>query len=408
MLLQPNRSDAENLIIIDILNQWAKVHYYRGSFVELESLLRSQEKIVELLGNKTQCGMFYAWLGMSLWANGESRGSYNYLKKALSIGETVNSKVIIGYACIWLSFTCADLGNFKEGLFYAQEGHTIAGQIKTDHYLYFKSLFAFSYNYAWMGNPSHFKPIVKELIEYGERKSHVRCLVVAYWSEGHMYASIGDWEAAVNSYQKAVAVAVDPFYHYSSQLMTALRYLQAGMMAEFEAIFPDILKYCDDTGSRFFKDAVDSMSSLLQINNGDLSKGMHKLLEIGKRNIDSELWFQKITVQITISKVYLDVLKQDKQISIFTMIKNPGFILRHVVFAAKKAENHLNEIVTLGLEKHAIGLVAQAKLDLGILYKRMRRYDKAQSNLEEAIRIFDEIGAYTFLNQAKNELSGMP
>ena len=408
ILSQPKRTDADNLILIDILNRWAKVHYYRGSFVELESLLLSQENIVENLGTNTQCGMFYAWLGMSLWANGQSKSSYNYLQKAKSIGETVNNKMIIGYACIWLSFTCADLGSFDEGISFAQEGHKIAGEIKTDHYLYFKSLFAFSYNYAWMGNPAPLKPIVKELIEYGEQHSHVRCLVVAYWSEGHMHASVGDWGEVIRSYQKAIEVAVDPFYHFASQLVTALRLLQAGMIDELEAILPDILKYCDETDNRFFNDAIDSMSAVLQIIKGDLSIGMQKLMAIETKTKDSDFWFQAITIEIMIAQVYLKAAKKSQPISFLTMIKNPGFILKHVFFAAQKAEKHLKKIVSMGAQKDAIGLVAQANLELGILYKHQKRYNEAHQNLNEAIQIFNEIGASIFLDQAKDELAGLP
>ena len=104
----------------------------------------------------------------------------------------------------------------------------------------------------------------------------------------------------------------------------------------------------------------------------------------------------------------LKAAKKAQPISFLTMIKNPGFILKHALLAAKKAEKHLKNIVSMGAEKDAIGLVAQANLELGILYKHQKRYNDAHRNLKEAIQIFNEIGASVFLDQAKDELAGLP
>jgi len=47
-------------------------------------------------------------------------------------------------------------------------------------------------------------------------------------------------------------------------------------------------------------------------------------------------------------------------------------------------------------------------MDLGVLFRAKKLYPKARKHLEEAIRIFEETGAYAFLEQTRKELSLLP
>jgi len=87
------------------------------------------------------------------------------------------------------------------------------------------------------------------------------------------------------------------------------------------------------------------------------------------------------------------------------MFKNLGFILRHALFADRGAQKHLMNVIASGEKKGAVGLIAQANLDLGILHKLKNRNQLARQHLKEAMRIFDETGAYAFLEKTKLELN---
>ena len=86
------------------------------------------------------------------------------------------------------------------------------------------------------------------------------------------------------------------------------------------------------------------------------------------------------------------------------MLKNPGFILRHALFAAKGAQKHLMNVIASGKDRGSVGFVAQANLDLGILHKLKKRNSLARHHLEEATHLFDKTGAYAFLKRTKMEL----
>nr|MDJ0915828.1 hypothetical protein [Desulfobacterales bacterium] len=106
-----------------------------------------------------------------------------------------------------------------------------------------------------------------------------------------------------------------------------------------------------------------------------------------------------------VARVYLEVVKREKPVPFFYLIKNPRFTLMHAPFAAKRAEQYLMKTIAFGKTIGAIGIKAQAHLDLGIFYKIKKRYQKASEHLQEAIAIFDQTGAHVFLKQAKAELA---
>ena len=87
--------------------------------------------------------------------------------------------------------------------------------------------------------------------------------------------------------------------------------------------------------------------------------------------------------------------------------KNIGFLLKNVPFAAKKAEEHFNIVINVAEEIGAKGILGQAKLDLGILYKAMNKSDIAREYISSAIQLFKECEAEVYLNQATDTLSSL-
>ena len=81
--------------------------------------------------------------------------------------------------------------------------------------------------------------------------------------------------------------------------------------------------------------------------------------------------------------------------------KNIGFLIKTIPFAAKKAEHHYQSAIQTAEEIGAKGVLAQACLDLGLLYKVKKRNDEARQYISNAVKIFEECGAYAFLEQAR-------
>jgi tetratricopeptide (TPR) repeat protein len=109
-------------------------------------------------------------------------------------------------------------------------------------------------------------------------------------------------------------------------------------------------------------------------------------------------------MELAIGKVYLEIVKGEKQVSMKLIAKNLGFILKHALSAPKKAESHLKMAVSTTDKLGAKSLKAGAHRDLGTLYRIKKQQDQSREHLEKAIQIYEEIGASIFLEQTEQEL----
>jgi class 3 adenylate cyclase/tetratricopeptide (TPR) repeat protein len=61
-----DKSEAEKVALIDILNSWGYAYYYLGDFKGFINLFESQKDVAESLDDQGRLGMFYAWFGIAL------------------------------------------------------------------------------------------------------------------------------------------------------------------------------------------------------------------------------------------------------------------------------------------------------------------------------------------------------
>jgi DNA-binding transcriptional MerR regulator len=65
LALKEELSEAEKIILIDILNSWGYAYYFLGEIKEFVDLFRTHQTIAESLNDKAKTGMFYAWFGIA-------------------------------------------------------------------------------------------------------------------------------------------------------------------------------------------------------------------------------------------------------------------------------------------------------------------------------------------------------
>lgn len=397
----------KNEVMIDILNKWSFVFYYRGEFKEHQQLLLSQETIAENINDKEILGMFYAWMGLNLWTRNNYNDSYKYLQKAIIQGDAIGSKKVTGYACAWLSWICAELGLFDEGVDYGIKANDIAKSIKSDHYLYFKSLAGVGYNNFFLGDVKKCLEIGKTLVEYGTRHSQGRCLVLGYNIEGLGYFSAGDMDLAITACKKALEISVDPFYSKMPKICLATLYLKIDKIEEAEKLFDDVINYCSIYGCDNMHSFAKFGYGIISLSNGKMSKGIQIVKESLKDFNDQKRKGSVSMYEYGYAGIYLEIVKGNKKVSLMNIFKNMGFILSNMFSAGKKAETNLNRVVKLSEEVGTKGIAGQAHYDLGTLHRLKKRKDKARMHFEKAIRIFEETGAYMFLKQAEEALKSM-
>jgi tetratricopeptide (TPR) repeat protein len=253
----PEFSTKEKRLFIHLLVEWALVFYYRGDFKGLNNLLSTHEDIAETLEKDESIGMFFAWLGFALSFRGKPQESYQYLQKALKIGEESDSQIVVGYACTWLPFTCAYLSLFDEGITYGERAQKISKSIAQDQYLYFKSLAALGFVYFYQGKREETYNAGKTILEYGRRHSNIRSQVMGYWIMSFSYILDGIHAAAAECLERALQISADPFYSQFVKLVLGSVYTAAGQISKAEVLLNDVASYCRTFGCELFEEMIN-------------------------------------------------------------------------------------------------------------------------------------------------------
>jgi len=384
-----DKTEEEKFILIDILNSWAYAYYYLGDIKEFINLFNSQKDMAESLDDKARLGMFYTWFGVALFMAGKAKDSYEYLSNALELGENSGNQKLVGYACTWLTWTCAELGLFSEGIGFGERAQKIAESFPFDQYLFFKSLGALSYINFFKGDTRRVFEGAKILLDYGERNSNNRSKVFGHWVHSWGHLLNGDMESARKSGEKAAEVALDPFYYQFPRVTLGLVYVLGGLFQEAEDVSQSSLNFCEKHAIGELTEIANLVLSPTLIAKGHMKQGLRMLEEVQQSLIRNQRRAWYVLSENILGKVYSQIATGPTP-AFSVMTKNIGFLVKNVPFAGKKAEEHFNKTIELAKEIGAKGLLGGTYLDLGLLYKDRKRADQARQCISKAIQIFEE------------------
>jgi class 3 adenylate cyclase/tetratricopeptide (TPR) repeat protein len=404
---KPGKTRDGEALLIDLLIKWALVFYYRGDFKEMVDLFMAHVDLAESLNDKTRLGMFYAWLGFAFYGIGKPTDAYAYLSKALLIGEEIDSQQIKGYACCWLTWTCAELGLLDKAIAFGERAQQISSLFESDPYLYFKSLGGIGHTYMCKGEKERNFEIGKNLIEYGRKHSNIRCLVVGHICMGYGHFAAGDFESAIKCLTSATEVSADPFYTQWPRLLIGGSYLLKGQLQEAEEALQEVMSFCQNLSCGVLQPIARIFLGVPLIAKGHMREGLG-MIEDGRRSLlDNDRKYFYSMSEYILGKVFLNIVERPGPISLSTMAKNIGFLIKSVPFASKKAEEHFNRAIEVAKEIGAKGAMGQAYLDLGLLHRMKGTIEQAKKCISEAIQIFEECEAEGYLKQAKEALASL-
>jgi len=351
--------------------------------------------------------MFYAWLGISFWGVGKLKDAYPYLRKALSLGEETGNLRLLCYSCVWLAWTCAELGKADEGIAFAERGYEITKSFGSDHYLNYKSVGSIGIISSNTGDIEKAFEIGKITLEYGRVHSQSRSLVVGHNCMGLGHLSSGDIPSAIECFQRALNAAVDPFYSMWAKLLLAGTKVQKGEIDEADEPLQECVAFCDDLGCTILEPTAHIFYGIVLVAKGNMSQGLRMIENASQSCLENERKPLYALAESVLGKLYFQMTEGAGSVSLSTMVKNIGFIVKNIPFASKKAEEHFSRSIATAREIGAKGTMGGAYLDLGLLHKTKKRTTQAHECISEAITIFEEIGAEVYLKQAKEALASL-
>lgn len=402
---KPDRTREEDGLLIEVLIKWSLVFYYRGDFKEQLDLLNAHKDLAESLDDKTRLGMFYAWLGFSLYFRARLKDSYEYLLKAFELGEEIDDQQVMGYACTWLAWTCSELGSLEEAILYGERAQKISKHIPSDQYLFFKSLGGIGYACYHKGDRKRALETGTAILDYGQRHSNIRSIVMGYFITGLSSFMDGDFQTSVDAFSKGVQTAADPFYSQFSRFSMGIGYTLNRQFQEAEEALQEVASYSRGFGCEMLGTPTHALLGLVSIAKGQMGQGLKMIEETLRACHENERRSWYAVIEHALGQVYLQIVNKSTPVSLTTMAKNVGFILKNVPSADKKAEDHFNKAIEVAKEIGAKGTLGQAYLDLGMLHKAKGRSDQAREYITKAIQVLEECQSQVFLKQAKEALT---
>ena len=397
-------TEEDRRVLLDLLNAWAPVFVWRASYKNLVNLLKENEPHATSLEDAERLGMFYSWMGLGLQCLEKAKDAQRYLSKSLKIGEEIENEKIIGYACTWMSITCSDLGLLDDALEHGRRAHEISERIRTDPFLFLSSLRAMAIAYFFKGDCRKLDSIGKVMLDYGERESDNRASAMGniYLGVGHFTG--GNMPSAIEPLKKGILLSPDPLLSYTGKMALGAVYFLEGDVEKAEKNWVEVQTHCEEHGAGTSGSLSRAALSSVYLVKGDLGRGVRMGEELIK-------WFEENENQYRLSlylcwagNVYLKMARRKGTTDIAFLAKNFRFILRNILVAGRKAEEYLKKSVEVASQIGAIGILGQASLGLGLLYKAKGRTDMARRYFLEAIEAFEKCGAEGYLKQAKEAL----
>jgi class 3 adenylate cyclase/tetratricopeptide (TPR) repeat protein len=361
-------SEEEKWLLIDFLNEWARVFYYRADFAGLRGLFLEHQAIAESLADEGLVGSFYVWLCASLFNTGRVKESYGLSVKALEMcKKRSNTDIGMGYAnIIWC---CGELKLLAQGIQYGEE--VLAQRDDLDPMGYVLSLGGLGMIYIFNGDSQKNFELGRILLEFGESHSDLRSTVVGYICTSYGHHSLGDFVQAVEWSKKAVALSNDPIFSVWPKLVLANCFIQTEKFQEADEILREIIPFCQHLGMDYIGLWAQSLYGVVLMARGLYSRGMKIITEALRVFTENERFVSLYFLEFALAEIYFQMVTRGRRLGIRTIFKNLGFILKEVPFARRQAETYLRKIIRVGQEIGASGFMqSQAALNLELMRKR--------------------------------------
>ena len=243
---KPDRTAKDNTILIRLLTAWGFTHYYLGTFRNWADIFKKHISDADSIDDKGACALFYAELGFALDAIMETELSIKYQYEAIRLAEKSGDMRSLAYANCWIAYENGFRGRLSEGIEQAETGMKIAMEIPEDPYLFAKSGMGKVHCLTIRGNITEARRIAQVMLEFAEKRKNPRCLALAYSAFASSEFYFGNWNIAVEYFQKSSSVSIEPIYIQYPRIYLAFSLISLGRFKEAE----DILDSCE----RYFRD----------------------------------------------------------------------------------------------------------------------------------------------------------
>jgi tetratricopeptide (TPR) repeat protein len=405
LTIQPALAESEKSRLVDLLNRWSAVYYYRSDFKGLTERLEVNRHLADALSDPSAQGAYYKWLGFAHWGRERYDQAYRHLNRSLEAGKAGSDARVMGEAHSWLTWTCAEMGRLDEAIEHGKKAQKLSQTLPGDHDICFLATSGMGHAYWYMGDRKRSLEAGEALLHHGEKHANFRSFVEGYHIIGWSHFIAGDFKRAIKCFREAAERAPFPYYALFPKVGLGVSLLWDGRIEEAEQVLAELLHDSSGLGVEMLGAPAKALSGLVRIGRGDLAGGIRILEAVNTAWEKKKRLYPNATAEYVLGRVYMELALRRTTIPVSKVFHNAVFLTKTLPKARKKAERHFRRAFEIAGEIGAKGLMGQALLDLGVLYGLKKKPGQARDCIAEAITLFDTCGAECRLAQAKEAIT---
>jgi class 3 adenylate cyclase/tetratricopeptide (TPR) repeat protein len=407
LLNKTDKSKGEIRLFVDILIKWAIVLHWRGRHTDLVDLFKSHENLLAFIDDKESPGIYFAWLGWALYNVEELEESRTYLRKSLELGKHIKNPRVMGYANAFLAFTCSNMGILNEAAGFGKTATDIANSIEFDPELFRFALLGLATAYWFRGDSKKTLEIGHQLIAYGQKNSDIRCLTTGHITAANGYMISGNYDPAIQYYQKAKQMSLHPNFSLWVNLIMGWCHLAWGKLEEAEELLLKVVRFDEKFGAGLYGTIARVGLGTISIARGNLEEGLRVSEEISKFYRQKGFRWNYATQRFRLARALLQMVGRIDSENLAFFLKKITVVVKTSPSVAEKAEGYLNEAIAVAKEIGAKNTLALTYFDLGVLQKAKKRTDLAREYISKAIELFEICEADGHLKEAKETFEAL-
>ena len=392
LLTDRPRTLEEDRALVEVLNGWSLVYYYRGDIGRWLRLLQRHLVDAERVADPDLLSMYLGWLGNAHWFHGEIGASLETLDRAIAVGSTQSEAVGVRHAEAWRVHTLIFMGRANDAV---EDGSRIQYRpedVQRNPYPMLKGRMGVAIGSAFVGDLRSARDLARGLVEHGRTSNYARAEAVGHCAEAVYRWLALDFPGAAAAARQGMAESRDEVYLVSNAFLLACALVSNGQFEEARGVTSVWIPRLADVGNYWIGSAMRGLGAGADVGLGRLSHGMRELHRVIDDVHQHGYVFLEYACRVAAAQIHVATARRDVDVPARTLLKNPRFVISHAVPAAKKAKQELEQLRSDVQRVQLGGFLGMIDLAQAQLFSRFGDRDTALSAVAAARAFVDASG----------------
>jgi class 3 adenylate cyclase/tetratricopeptide (TPR) repeat protein len=410
-IAQPVPVGARDRLVVEVILEWAQVHYYHGNFGALDELMNAHADAADRLDHDGLRSRWLAWRGhVAHLGRGEVAEAITLFDEAIALGERSGDPAGEAYAHAWIIWALGGNGRTSETTSHWRRVQELLPSIEDAHdrrYIEIKAMGGAAIAANVLGDFQTGRELAARLRAIGVERGNRRATALSLFASAFALYACGDFDTVRGLGDQMHRVDPDPLYRVSLSTFSAGLAAISGDVDSARHVLEESHSACRALGLKLLVATFESFAALTLLWEGRVGRAMR---ELGRCRADAvrrgDVFAAATTLDVSFAVVHARIATGAAAGSVWTALTNPGFVLRHVVGAARRARRELEQLLVTLDEVDLPAYRFQVHWELAVLADHEGRHDDA---VHHARQIIDALGEFTdtgYVHQARELLGG--